>query len=123
MWRNFSERLDVGGFLDQRGHGIDDYGFSFFYNSQSFVVLSLFFSPFLISEGFVGIQLVDFFSDQISELEFSVCLNLFLISKKIIYRLYLMGIFSPNSLVNYSILFLAAAISASKLAKSASHSS
>ena len=70
----------MSGFLYQRGHGVDYDGFGFFYDSQSFVVLSLFFSPFLVSEGFVGIQFVDFFSDQISEFNFSVFLDLFLIS-------------------------------------------
>ena len=126
MLGDLSEGFGVLGFLGQGGHGLDDDVFGSFDDVQGFVVLSLFFSPFLVSQRFVGVQLVDFLSNQVSEFEFSVSLGLFLVSSIKYFSmrcLYLMGIFSPNSLVNSSILCWAAAISASKLAKSASHSS
>jgi hypothetical protein len=40
---------------ERRFHGINDDLFSSFNNGQSFVVLSLFFSPVSVSQGFVGI--------------------------------------------------------------------
>lgn len=55
--RNLSE--SGGGFfssLQERGfHGVNDDLFGFFDNGQGFVMLSLFFSPFLVFQGFVGV--------------------------------------------------------------------
>ena len=80
--RNLSEgSLGFFGSLQERGfHGINDDLFGFFYNGQSFVVLSLFFSPFLVFQGFVGIQFVNLLVDQASEFLFSVSWDDFLVS-------------------------------------------